>query len=76
MKGLPPLDLAMVKQYFGRNDAYVIDEKEKLTETVNTIITNQQKPVFLLLMSSGTFDGIDWNISTGGAASVDRKNRK
>ena len=37
-------------------------------ETVKKLIIGQQKPsypagkpVFLLLMSSGTFDGIDWN---------------
>ena len=61
MKGLPPLDAANVKKYFQRNDVYVIDEKAKLEETVNEMISDKQKPVFLLLMSSGTFDGIDWN---------------
>ncbi len=68
LKGLPPLDPGTVRKYFARNDVNVIDERQKLEETVRTLIVNQQKPtyptgrpVFLLLMSSGTFDGIDWN---------------
>ena len=61
LKGLPPLDPASVKKYFGRNDINVIDEKNTLEQTVTTMISHKQKPVFLLLMSSGTFDGIDWN---------------
>jgi UDP-N-acetylmuramate: L-alanyl-gamma-D-glutamyl-meso-diaminopimelate ligase len=61
LKGLPNLDPEKVKQYFERKDAYIIDEKSKLEETINKITADQQKPVFLLLMSSGTFDGIDWN---------------
>ena len=61
LKGLPPLDPESVKKYFQRKDVYVIDEKAKLEKTVKEMITNKQKPVFLLLMSSGTFDGIDWN---------------
>ena len=68
MKGLPPLDPEAVRKYFARNDVNVIDERQKLEETVKKLIIGQQKPsypagkpVFLLLMSSGTFDGIDWN---------------
>ncbi len=68
MKGLPPLDPETVRKYFARNDVNVIDERQKLEETVKKLIASQQKPtypagkpVFLLLMSSGTFDGIDWN---------------
>ena len=61
LKGLPPLDPANVKKYFQRNDVNVIDEKAKLESMVREMISNKQKPVFLLLMSSGTFDGIDWN---------------
>ena len=68
LKGLPPLDPANVKKYFRRNDVIVIDEKEKLENIVKEMINNKDKPayrtgrpVFLLLMSSGTFDGIDWN---------------
>jgi UDP-N-acetylmuramate: L-alanyl-gamma-D-glutamyl-meso-diaminopimelate ligase len=61
LKGLPTLDPATVKQYFAREDISVIDEKGALEETVRKMVANQDKPVFLLLMSSGTFDGIDWN---------------
>jgi UDP-N-acetylmuramate: L-alanyl-gamma-D-glutamyl-meso-diaminopimelate ligase len=39
----------------------VVDEKLKLEQVVREKISNKDKPVFLLLMSSGTFDGIDWN---------------
>jgi len=61
LKGLPSLDAETVGSYFGRKDIIVTDEREKLENTVQGMISNQQKPVFLLLMSSGTFDGIDWN---------------
>jgi UDP-N-acetylmuramate: L-alanyl-gamma-D-glutamyl-meso-diaminopimelate ligase len=61
LKGLPPLDPGTVKKYFGRNDINVIDERSKLEQTVKKMIANKGRPVFLLLMSSGTFDGIDWN---------------
>ncbi len=75
MKGLPTLDPETVRKYFARNDVNVIDERQKLEEAVKNLIVGQQKttypagkpacrtgkPVFLLLMSSGTFDGIDWN---------------
>ncbi len=61
LKGLPALDPESVKKYFERNDVHIIDDRQKLEETVKKMISNKQKPVFLLLMSSGTFDGIDWN---------------
>ena len=61
LKGLPNLAPDTVKKYFERQDIHVIDEKNKLETTVKGMISNKNKPVFLLLMSSGTFDGIDWN---------------
>ncbi len=68
MKGLPSLEPETVKKYFARNDVNIIDERSKLEESVNKMIAGKSdeenvtaKPVFLLLMSSGTFDGIDWN---------------
>ena len=61
MKGLPELNLGTVKKYFERDDINVIDEKGKLEAAVRKMISYSEKPVFLLLMSSGTFDGIDWN---------------
>ena len=64
MKGLPPLDKDTVKSYFKRGDINVIDEKKQLESEIMASVTSNTsmgKPVFLLLMSSGTFDGIDWN---------------
>lgn len=61
LKGLPTLDTATVKGYFGREDLIVSDSKDELESTVRKHISGKDKPVFLLLMSSGTFDGIDWN---------------
>ncbi len=61
LKGLPELERSTVKQYFERADLTVIDNKQELEQTVTSRISGKDKPVFLLLMSSGTFDGIDWN---------------
>jgi UDP-N-acetylmuramate: L-alanyl-gamma-D-glutamyl-meso-diaminopimelate ligase len=61
LKGLPALKTETVKGYFERNDLKVIDNRQTLENTVDQLVSDQQKPVFLLLMSSGTFDGIDWN---------------
>ena len=61
LKGLPGLDKAAVKQYFRRDDLLVIDNKDELLRMVKNKVTGRQQPVFLLVMSSGTFDGIDWN---------------
>ncbi len=65
MKGLPPLDPSSVKKYFDRADVNVIDDKSALEAAVRKMISAgsaaDSKPVFLLLMSSGTFEGIDWN---------------
>ena len=58
---MPNLDPFTVKKYFERRDLNIIDEKQKLKETVKKMIAPNKRPVFLLLMSSGTFDGIDWN---------------
>lgn len=61
LKGLPTLAPDVVKQYFGREDIVVSDNREQLEDIVTQSISGKEKPVFLLLMSSGTFDGIDWN---------------
>jgi UDP-N-acetylmuramate: L-alanyl-gamma-D-glutamyl-meso-diaminopimelate ligase len=61
LKGLPPLQSATVKNYFLRDDVEVIDEKQKLETKVGGLLQDKSKPICLLLMSSGTFDGIDWN---------------
>jgi len=61
LKKLPALATDTVKKYFGRNDISVIDNSVQLKAAVTEKISGYTKPVFLLLMSSGTFDGIDWN---------------
>jgi UDP-N-acetylmuramate: L-alanyl-gamma-D-glutamyl-meso-diaminopimelate ligase len=61
LKGLPELEKQTVKSHFNRPDLVVENKKEELLENVQTLVKNRQKPVCLLLMSSGTFDGIDWN---------------
>lgn len=61
LKGLPVLATNTVKQYFEKEDLTVSDNKEGLQQMIQNSISGKDKPVFLLLMSSGTFDGIDWN---------------
>jgi UDP-N-acetylmuramate: L-alanyl-gamma-D-glutamyl-meso-diaminopimelate ligase len=60
LKGLPALQTDTVKKYFEREDLLVIDEKQKLEQEVTQLVNQSPKPICLLLMSSGTFDGIDW----------------
>ena len=61
LKGLPELDMDQVKENFGRSDLRVINRKDILENEIKRLLTDRSRPVFLLLMSSGTFDGIDWN---------------
>ncbi|MCB9047562.1 MAG: peptidoglycan synthetase [Chitinophagales bacterium] len=61
LKGLPPLTKEDVTQHFKTDGLVAIDNKEELAGTVATLLNKAEKPVCLLLMSSGTFDGIDWN---------------
>lgn len=61
LKGLPELQASAVQEYFKRKDLKVTDNKQNLTDTINGLVQKAERPVCLLLMSSGTFDGIDWN---------------
>lgn len=61
LKGLPSLEKELVKNHFHRKDLTVIAEKQELENKVNALVSESKEPVCLLLMSSGTFDGIDWN---------------
>lgn len=61
LKGLPPLSKEEVYGHFGTQGLAVIDNKTELQDTVAKYTGNTDQPVCLLLMSSGTFDGIDWN---------------
>lgn len=61
LKGLPALSDDTVFQYFGTQSLSVVSEKEILEEKVKSVLKEIKQPVCLLLMSSGTFDGINWN---------------
>lgn len=61
LKGLPELAANAVHSHFGKEDLKVIDDKHILETTVQQLVKEAKRPVCLLLMSSGTFDGIDWN---------------
>lgn len=61
LKGLPQLNTSVVKNYFQRDDLQVIDSREILEATIKPLLNGDDRDVCLLLMSSGTFDGIDWN---------------
>ncbi|MGN6566609.1 MAG: UDP-N-acetylmuramate--L-alanine ligase [Flavipsychrobacter sp.] len=61
LKGLPELEAEVVHRHFGKNDLKVVDDKHTLEATVQQLVKEAKRPVCLLLMSSGTFDGIDWN---------------
>ncbi|MDI9319520.1 MAG: Mur ligase family protein [Phycisphaerales bacterium] len=60
LKGLPKLDKAVVHSYFKRPSLRVIDNKDELEQTVKELLANPTEKSCLLLMSSGTFDGIQW----------------
>jgi UDP-N-acetylmuramate: L-alanyl-gamma-D-glutamyl-meso-diaminopimelate ligase len=60
LKGLPPLAADTVRQHFGQENLAVADNKEQLITEVQRAIKVAKSPVCLLLMSSGTFEGIDW----------------
>ncbi len=61
LKGLPPLSKDDVTTHFKTGGLLAIDDKNELASTVGRLLKNSSKPICLLLMSSGTFDGIDWN---------------
>lgn len=60
LKGLPELNSDQVQQHFQRTDLVVADDTAALTALVRQAIHGTDKPVCLLLMSSGTFDNLDW----------------
>ncbi len=65
LKGLAALDPLKVKHYFNREDLIVIDQKEVLEQTVYAQLKAfNQQPCCLLLMSSGVFDGIQWDFDS------------
>lgn len=60
LKGLPMLNPDSVRTSFARNDMTVCSDKSTLEQTIEKMTADTDRPVFLLLMSSGTFEGIDW----------------
>jgi UDP-N-acetylmuramate: L-alanyl-gamma-D-glutamyl-meso-diaminopimelate ligase len=60
LKGLPPLKADDVRKQFGRDELRVIDEREALIAEVRELTRQAETPVCLLLMSSGTFEDVDW----------------
>lgn len=60
LKGLPKLEKIVVHSYFKRPNLQVIDNKDELEHTVKELLANESEKSCLLLMSSGTFDGIQW----------------
>jgi len=60
LKGLPVLDAQQVVDHFGLPGLRVIDSKESLIRQVNEDIKRSGSAVCLLLMSSGTFEDINW----------------
>jgi UDP-N-acetylmuramate: L-alanyl-gamma-D-glutamyl-meso-diaminopimelate ligase len=58
LKGLPPLEVEAVKANFENEHLAVFNEKNALQQWIQDGIKNADKPVCLLLMSSGTFDGM------------------
>lgn len=61
LKGLPPLTRQDVEKNFNKKGLLAIDNKNELHDTIKNMLGEIKTPVCLLLMSSGTFDGIDWN---------------
>lgn len=60
LKGLPPLDPVEVKQHFANDALVVLNKKDDLRQWIQDAIHAADKPVCLLLMSSGTFDGMNF----------------
>lgn len=61
IKKLPPLLPALVKESFNNNNLSIFETPENLRNWINHQIQESNKPVCLLLMSSGTFTGMDLN---------------
>lgn len=58
LKGMPPLDPAQVKRHFANEELEIFQDKDSLKQWISQTTENANKPVCLLLMSSGTFEGM------------------
>ena len=61
LKKLPDLDPVQVKAAFGNNIEVFTDSKIMVDKILSLFRTNGNMPTNLLMMSSGNFDGIDFN---------------
>ena len=61
IKGLPPLNPDAVRNHFGSGDLRVFSSPEELLASVKDAAKTNGEPVCLLLMSSGTFDNLDFS---------------
>lgn len=59
LKGLPALETETVKHYFGQDNLQVFDDSSQLQQWIEAEIKSADKGICLLLMSSGTFDGMN-----------------
>ena len=60
-KHLPPLSVEQVKEAFGNSDIKVFDNSALMLDYLRTLYTPQTTNQNLLMMSSGNFDGLDFN---------------
>ncbi len=61
LKRLPALDPKEINDYFQDDNLQVFDDKNNLRNWIENCIHSSEQPVCILLMSSGTFDGMDIN---------------
>lgn len=62
LKRLPLLDATKLKQSFAQEDLEVCSKKEDLLSWIQKEKNKTSKPICLLMMSSGTYDGLDWSL--------------
>lgn len=60
LKHLPPLNKNEIRAYFATPGLVIINDKDELLNTIKHAVTTSTTPVCLLLMSSGTFDGLSF----------------
>lgn len=60
LKGLPALKSEDVGKHFGKEGLRIIDDKDDLISQVRDLTKQAENPICLLLMSSGTFEDVDW----------------
>lgn len=65
LKGLPDLNPETVKAHFHQPNLSVVNTREALGNLVKEKVAGAGSDVCLLLMSSGTFEGMDWENAVG-----------